>query len=529
MAYIYGPTQPVATYKGIRVYIDYSTSQTETTFTLTIKAGFQAYTQAVSNSDFQSTYQMISHANHNVPGLSIIQKTHTSFNVAKNAYYQTDSTSVVINKGTSAQTYTLRYYAGAGGASDYPATLTFTVPALNSYPVTFNANGGTGAPSVQTKYYNVPLTLSNTKPTRTGYAFVRWNTKADGTGTNYNSGASYTANAALVLYAIWEWVYIPHRISNLSATRCNSAGDLSDSGKYAKVSFNWSQAILETGSQNPSAIQVGFKLTTDTDYTYVNVSDLTSGTISVIIGNGTLSEDSTFDIIAVVKSTGHTDVTAETYLSSSYFCIDVSPDGKAIGFGRSAPEDKSGFFCGLAPYIDVDTTATSGIDNSLTTVLTNLGWLNSIISNKVLDGKNLLHKILDRITILAPSGDSLYAAINNVGWVSSVISNNVVNLKSLLTKLVARGNFRIATASTTSATYNGNTSYTRTITKPSSGKVIGIVGYSINGPSSNNYNYNIRITSLYLNSSLNAYVAFRNVGTANASSITIVVYFLMVD
>ena len=30
-----------------------------------------------------------------------------------------------------------------------------------------------------------------------------WNTKADGTGTSYASGASYTGNAALTLYAIW--------------------------------------------------------------------------------------------------------------------------------------------------------------------------------------------------------------------------------------------------------------------------------------------------------------------------------------
>lgn len=34
-------------------------------------------------------------------------------------------------------------------------------------------------------------------------AFSKWNTKADGSGTDYAAAASYTANADLTLYAIW--------------------------------------------------------------------------------------------------------------------------------------------------------------------------------------------------------------------------------------------------------------------------------------------------------------------------------------
>jgi len=72
-----------------------------------------------------------------------------------------------------------------------------------TYTVTYNANGGSGAPSAQTKTYGVDLTLSSTKPTRTGYTFNGWNTKADGSGTNYASGGKYTSNANLTLYAKW--------------------------------------------------------------------------------------------------------------------------------------------------------------------------------------------------------------------------------------------------------------------------------------------------------------------------------------
>lgn len=83
-------------------------------------------------------------------------------------------------------------------------SISVTVPALPSYTVTFNANGGTGGPGSQTKWHGEDLTLTSSKPTRTGYTFVRWNTAADGSGTNYSSGGTYTANASTTLYAQWS-------------------------------------------------------------------------------------------------------------------------------------------------------------------------------------------------------------------------------------------------------------------------------------------------------------------------------------
>jgi len=98
---------------------------------------------------------------------------------------------------------------------------------LNTYTVSYDANGGKGAPSDQTKKYGTDLTLSTTKPTREGYTFANWNTKADGKGTSYSSGGKYTGNADLMLYAVWTPITYSIKFS----------GNGSTSGTMANQSF----------------------------------------------------------------------------------------------------------------------------------------------------------------------------------------------------------------------------------------------------------------------------------------------------
>lgn len=93
----------------------------------------------------------------------------------------------------------------SNGVSTYESktSMSYTVP-KPTYVVSYDANGGSGAPSAQTKTYGTNLTLSKTVPTRTGYTFKNWNTKKDGSGTSYAPGGTYSSNAAVTLYAQWE-------------------------------------------------------------------------------------------------------------------------------------------------------------------------------------------------------------------------------------------------------------------------------------------------------------------------------------
>lgn len=72
------------------------------------------------------------------------------------------------------------------------------------YKVTYNANGGSNAPASQIKYYKGNLTLSNKKPVNSAKDFICWNTKSNGTGSDYSSGSVYRKDADLTLYAKWK-------------------------------------------------------------------------------------------------------------------------------------------------------------------------------------------------------------------------------------------------------------------------------------------------------------------------------------
>ena len=104
---------------------------------------------------------------------------------------------------SSASATTAQYQPGGKYTANSGATL-YAIWKINTWTVSYNMNGGSGSIGNQTKTYGQDLTLSSTKPTRTGYSFVCWNTKSDGTGTNYNPSGKYTSNSGATLYAIWK-------------------------------------------------------------------------------------------------------------------------------------------------------------------------------------------------------------------------------------------------------------------------------------------------------------------------------------
>lgn len=112
------------------------------------------------------------------------------------------------NKGTSAVTRsvgasfsTIEYGGGSGSLF-----VNYTIPALSSYTLTYDANGGTNAPAKQTWYYGKNIVISNTIPIRVGYTFVGWARNKDSETIDYSPGSTFsgTQTASVTLYAVWK-------------------------------------------------------------------------------------------------------------------------------------------------------------------------------------------------------------------------------------------------------------------------------------------------------------------------------------
>lgn len=74
----------------------------------------------------------------------------------------------------------------------------------NTHTVSYDANGGTGAPASQSKIQGISIKLSTTEPTREKHFFLGWSTDSSATTATYLPGATFKENGNITLYAVWQ-------------------------------------------------------------------------------------------------------------------------------------------------------------------------------------------------------------------------------------------------------------------------------------------------------------------------------------
>lgn len=164
--------------------------------------------------------------------------------------------------------------------SSFSASGTYTLPAVTwQYTVSYNANGGSGAPSAQTKTHGTNLTLSSTVPTRSGYKFLGWSTSSSATSASYGAGATYTGNGNVTLYAVWQQVFVVDLNYQVDGTYYYSG----EKGGTVDVYINgslWSNDVRDFYNESiPKGSTWEIKdIKPDTGYHYV--SSTTSGTVN---------------------------------------------------------------------------------------------------------------------------------------------------------------------------------------------------------------------------------------------------------
>lgn len=241
-----------------------------TQFTVVINASWETY-----YSGAQTNYGMTAASGG-------VTKTISAFDGTKRSKGSASFTGTYSISGNGSATKTItvtfrNFNTDNGDSATKNITFNVTVPAWTSYKVSYNANGGSGAPSAQTKWKDQTLTLSSTKPTRTGYSFLGWSTSASATSATYTAGGSYTANAAATLYAVWK--------ANTYTVKYNANGG---TGAPANQTKTYGKT-LTLSSTKP----------TRTNYIFLGWSTSASATSATYAAGGSYTNNSAVTLYAV--------------------------------------------------------------------------------------------------------------------------------------------------------------------------------------------------------------------------------------
>lgn len=157
-------------------------------------------------------------------------------------------------------------WSGSDHVASFQQSGSITIPALESYKIAFDYNGGEGKTKTITKYYG----LSDKFPTpnkRTNYTFLGW--KENGSTKLYKAGDALTKNGPATYVAQWKQNHTPPTIRSSSIIRGtydeieNKWTNDSD-GEYFKVELNSVQfqagytlvsAVVDSGNSDDAIIE----------------------------------------------------------------------------------------------------------------------------------------------------------------------------------------------------------------------------------------------------------------------------------
>ena len=200
------------------------------------------------------------------------------------AYLSGATVTVLGNTGTLVRTgYTFSGWntLANGTGMNYAAGDTFgisgntTLYAKWSATVTYNGNGATGgvAPTDASNPYVAGATVTvlgnSGSLTKTGYTFNGWNTLANGSGTSYAPGATFTISGNTTLYAKWLGVPVATAASQVT---------------FSSFTANWGSVTGATGYYLDVSTDIGFT-SFATGYNNKDVSNVTSVAVTGLSAN----------------------------------------------------------------------------------------------------------------------------------------------------------------------------------------------------------------------------------------------------
>ncbi len=107
--------------------------------------------------------------------------------------------------GLPSGNYTATLYAKNSSTGEERSDSCESFKIVETYTISYNANGGSNAPSSHEKLQDDNnFTLKTQAPTKVHYIFKGWARSKNATVAEYQSGDAYSRNAKVTLYAVWE-------------------------------------------------------------------------------------------------------------------------------------------------------------------------------------------------------------------------------------------------------------------------------------------------------------------------------------
>ena len=228
-------------------------------------------------------------------------------------------------------------------------------PAYNvGYQISYDANGGTGAPKEQRKVHGTELKISETIPTRTGYEFQGWATTNTATTAELKAGGNYTTDKAVILYAVWKkYKYLNTTTSKYYMKLSDALNEVKDKETIKAMDY----AIETTAPTLATAKAITFDLNGQT-VVMSNVTLTNNGKLTIAGTNGTLTGSGA----DTITNNGTATITAGTVSSTdSKVIYNASANAKLTvsgGFVKCLNGDA------IYNYADGTVTVTNGTINA---------------------------------------------------------------------------------------------------------------------------------------------------------------------
>ena len=163
---------------------------------------------------------------------------------------------------------------------------------LETYTLSYDANGGTGAPTNSTHKYNEKTSVAAEKPTREGYEFLGWDSGTDG-NADYQPNAPIQIKENVELVAVWEKVLTENLSIEKTVKLLNGETpvDIPDEGVKVNDTLQYNVTVTNNGTAVQDVVVMDTMFPNDGTSVTVTSNKGTTPSVDWSMGSATITSE----------------------------------------------------------------------------------------------------------------------------------------------------------------------------------------------------------------------------------------------